>query len=73
MSQPTHSCYTHTQQSMDNCCIGCNKAGIGSKQHDPSQNSCKDCGLCCLPCALVLDILCCIPIIFGCYTVYKPE
>lgn len=49
MSQPNHLCqfypripYTHVQQSMDYCCIGCDKPGIGSNQHDPSQNSCKN-------------------------------
>lgn len=73
MSQPTHVCYTHVQKSIDNCCVGCDNSGIGSKQHDPAQNSCNDCGLCCFPCALVLDILCCIPMIFGCYTVIPPE
>ena len=65
--------YTHVQQSIDNCCIGCDKPGIGSNDHDPSQNSCKDFDLCCFPCSLVLDILCCIPMIFGCYIVKNPN
>ena len=61
--------YTHAQQSMDYCCIGCDKPGIGSNQHDPSDNSCNDMCLCCCPCALILDILCFCPMMFGCYTV----
>ena len=65
--------YTHVEQSIDYCCIGCNKNGIGSKHHDPSQNKCSDNSLCCCPCYLVLDILCCFPMIFGCYNVGNPN
>jgi hypothetical protein len=63
--------YTFTAQSCDYCCIGCDKAGIGSKHHDPSQNSCNDIALCCFPCSLLLDIVCSIPLIFGCLTLEK--
>ena len=65
--------YTHLEQSKDLCCIGCNKVGIGSNNHDPSQNKCSDNALCCFPCYLVLDILCCIPMCIGCYNVVNPN
>ena len=80
MTTPSNKCkcqpqipYTHVQQSMDICCIGCDRPGIGSKYHDPSKNSCNDMCLCCCPCALILDILCFCPMIFGCYTVENPN
>ena len=64
--------YTHTEQAMDYCCIGCDKPGIGSNQHNPGDNSDKDCALCCIPCTIVCDVVCCIPMMFGCYNVQKP-
>ena len=60
--------YTNVKKTFDLCMIGCEKPGIGSNEHDPSDNSCGDCALCCCPCALVLDILC-IP--FMCCGIYK--
>ncbi|VVU94419.1 hypothetical protein CPAV1605_141 [seawater metagenome] len=64
--------YWHSQERFDACCFGCDKPGIGSNEHNPSDNDCcNDCGIICLPCALVLDILCCPFMVFGCYTV-KP-
>ena len=63
--------YTHSEKSFDLCCIGCDKPGPGAKDHNPGDNSCDDCALCCLPFNIVQDILCCIPMVFGCYTVEK--
>ena len=65
--------YTHVQKTFDNCCIGCDKPGIGSPEHNPGDNSCSDCSLICCPCALVIDILCIIPMCFGLYTVKNPN
>ena len=64
--------YTHVKQSWDYCCIGCDKPGPGSPEHNPSNNACSDCGLLCTPCALVIDILCFIPMVFGYYNVQEP-
>lgn len=65
--------YTHIAKQIDYCCIGCNKSGIGSNEHDPSENSCNDNALCCCPCALVLDILCFIPMCLGYYNLTNPN
>ena len=35
--------YCHVQKKFDYCCIGCDKPGIGSMEHDPGNNSCDDC------------------------------
>ena len=64
--------YTFTEQACDYCCIGCDKPGIGSPKHDPGDNRCSDCALCCIPCTLVFDVICCIPMTFGCYELEKP-
>lgn len=64
--------YTHTEKIYDLCCIGCDKPGLGSQEHDPGDNSCSDCALVCIPCALLLDIFCYIPMCFNKYTVKKP-
>lgn len=61
--------YTHIEKSIDLCCIGCDKPGVGSVDHDPSNNSCNDCALCCFPCNLLCDILCWCPMVFKCYNV----
>jgi hypothetical protein len=65
--------YTHMQQSMDYCCIGCDKPGIGSNQHNPADNSNTDCAIVCCPCALIADILCCPFMVFGYYVVDNPN
>jgi hypothetical protein len=65
--------YTHSEQACDYCCIGCDKPGIGSNQHDPSNNSDKDCALICLPLCIVFDVLCFFPMVFGCYEVHNPN
>ena len=57
--------YTHTQQVFDLCCIGCEKPGAGSSDHNPYDNSCTDLALCCIPCAFLADIICCFPMVFG--------
>ena len=86
MTQPTnnncfHRCcevhyprcpYTHSEQACDYCCIGCDKEGIGSQNHNPYNNSNSDCALICIPCTLVADILCCPFMVFGCYNVTNP-
>ena len=64
--------YTFTAPACDNCCIGCDKPGLGSILHDPHTNSCSDWALCCFPCTITRDILCSIPLIFGCLTLEKP-
>ena len=47
-----------TNNACDLCCEGCDKPGLGSADHDPSNNSCDDCALVCLPCTLIGDFLC---------------
>ena len=64
--------YTHTEQACDYCCIGCDKPGIGAADHNPGDNSNSDCALCCLPCTIIADILCFIPMCLGCYNLDKP-
>ena len=59
--------YTHMEKSIDLCCIGCDKPGIGSNMHDPSKNSCDDCSLVCFPCAIIADIILIIPMCLGYY------
>ena len=80
MSQPTHlnlnqsSCYckprmpyTHITYLVDMCSTQC------SKPYDPANNNCGCIGgLCWFPCALILDIVCCVPMTFGCYTIEPP-
>ena len=63
--------YTFTARSFDYCCIGCDKPGPGSMEHDPYNNACSDFALCCCPCTLVLDIVCSVPLIFGCLSLEK--
>ena len=65
--------YFHIQQNCDYCCIGCDKPGVGSMEHNPSNNSCNDFALCCCPCSLIADILCCPCMVFGYYTVTNPN
>ena len=61
--------YTHTQRAFENCCIGCEKPGIGSINPDPSRNCCSDCALLCTPFTIIADILCYIPMCFHLYNV----
>ena len=65
--------YFHVEQQFDYCCIGCDKPGVGSMEHNPGNNSCGDCALIFCPCALLMDIICCIPIVFGYWTVQNPN
>ena len=58
--------YTHITYLIDMCTIQC------SKPYDPANNNCGDLALCWFPCALLIDILCCIPFTFGCYTIEPP-
>ena len=58
---PFYSCL-----AFDACCMACDKPGIGSKDFQGG-NCEKDCPLICLPCYIVVDTLCFIPIIFGCW------
>ena len=75
--QPTQSCFkgcwdNHHPRcgpffsvlAFDACCVACDKPGIGSK--DFQGGNCGDCPLLCLPCYIVIDTLCFIPIVFGC-------
>ena len=64
--------YTHVELAFDNCCIGCDKPGIGAADHNPADNRNSDCTLCCCPCALILDIVLSVPMFFGCYIVEPP-
>jgi hypothetical protein len=59
--------YTHVNATYNECIISCNKP------YDPAKNNCYNFTLCCCPCALVLDIICCIPMIFGCYNLQNPN
>jgi len=63
---------TYTEQAFAYCCIGCDKPGIGSMAHDPSNNSNSDCALCCIPCTIVVDVLCFIPMCMGYINVEIP-
>ena len=66
-----------TTTAYNNCCIGCDKPGLGASNHDPSQNSIKDCAFCCSPLTAVIDLmtypfrLCCFGVLrgrrVGCY------
>ena len=64
--------YTHIEKTCDLCCIGCDKPGLGSKDHNPYDNSCTDCALCCFPFAVIADLLCYIPMCLNQYHVEKP-
>jgi hypothetical protein len=65
--------YTHVEERFDSCCIGCDKPGIGSSEHNPGDNDCSnDCALLYCPCALILDIFCFPFMVFGYYNVEKP-
>jgi len=55
----------YTCLAFDACCLACDKPGIGSK--DFQGGNLGDCPLICIPCTIVADIFCCIPIIFGCW------
>jgi hypothetical protein len=57
---------THIHYLCDTCYIACNKP------YDPAKPDNRDMALCLCPCALVLDILCCIPMTFGCYNIEIP-
>jgi hypothetical protein len=72
MTETTNKCapkipYTHTNYlcsiSYKECC----------KPYDPANGRCTVLSLCFVPCSLVLDILCCIPMTFGCYNITPPE
>jgi len=63
--------YFYTEKGYDDCCgpYGtCDNPGIGSKDFQGG-----DCHypLCCTPFNLIADIICCIPITFGCWKVEK--
>ena len=60
---------SHIHYLCETCYIECKKA------YDPEKNIIynRDMALCLCPCALVLDILCCIPMIFGYYTITIPK
>ncbi len=58
LTEPIPYCLL-SNSTIDSCCEGCDKPGLGSKDHDPSQNSCSDCALVCYPCAIIADLLCC--------------
>ena len=61
--------YTFTHQACDDCYAGCNEPGIGSSNFQG--NSCGTCSLVCLPIHIFRDILCCVPMIFGCFIIEK--
>jgi hypothetical protein len=62
--------YTHTEKTCDVCTLY-------ASNFYPNQNECSHCcselALCWCPCALVLDILCCFPMIFGYCNVKHPK
>ena len=57
---------THVHYLFENTCIAC------SKPYDPASPNIDDCSLILCPCALVLDVVCCIPMIFGLYNITLP-
>ena len=61
--------YTHMQFITDSCVIICDP----SLRHLYDESGCADIIVCWYPCALVADILCCLPMTFGCYTISKPD
>lgn len=70
--QPKRSCftkhyprvpYTYTQEAWEQCCEKCDEPGLGSK--DFQGGSTRDCPLCCIACTITVDLICCIPRIFG--------
>ena len=62
--------YTHSQKTYDTCCI------YSTHKSNSQTNCCYQCyseiAMCFCPCALTLDIVCCIPMILGYYTVDSP-
>ncbi len=45
-----------TNDTIDNCCIGCDKPGLTHPEHNPYDNKCSDCAIFCCPCAFVTDV-----------------
>ena len=43
--------YWHVEQKFDFCCIGCDKPGPGSMDHDPG--NCATADIFCCPCMIV--------------------
>jgi hypothetical protein len=69
--QESNKCYpripaTHINYLCETCYIECNKP------YDPAHPKNGDMALCLCPCALLADIVCCIPMIFGYYTITVP-
>ena len=69
--QESNKCYpripaTHINYLCETCYIECDKP------YDPANPNNGYMALCLCPCALVLDIVCCIPMIFGYYTITVP-
>lgn len=64
--------YTHCNKTYDVCCL---KTINNDKStfKDGCSTYCTEMALCCCPCALVLDIICCIPMIFGYCKVSYPN
>lgn len=58
---------THINYLCETCYIECDKP------YDPANQNYGDMALCCCPCALILDIICCIPLICGCYNITIPK
>ena len=58
--------YTHVNYAFDICCISCEETYKNPK------SLFGDLALCLCPCAFLADILCCIPMIFGLYTLKSP-
>lgn len=58
---------THINYLYQTCYINCNKP------YDPANPNNGDLALCLCPCALVADIVCCIPIIIGCWNIKNPS
>ena len=61
--------YTHTQEACDKCESICDEPGLGSSEF--KGGNMNDCPLCCIPCTLISDIICCIPMLFGCYNIKR--
>ncbi len=51
------SVFPLTAKTYNNCCIGCDKPGLGASNHNPSQNRISDCAFWCSPVAFVIDLI----------------
>ncbi len=56
-TEETIRLFNLTRKTITDCGEGCDKPGVGSPNHDPYDNDCKDCAMMCCPFALVIDLI----------------